>query len=89
MKNSNYKKLEEPGFFLNVEVSTRVPFRRVEGEGPFFFYFFLMSSALSGRRKDVNTVTWLPSVALAVSVLLRERSRAMDAMQLLHGDYHH
>ena len=53
------------------------------------FYFFLMSSALSGRRRDVNTVTWLPSVALAVSVLLKERSRAMDAMQLLHGDYHH
>ena len=31
----------------------------------------------------MNTVTWLPSVALAGSVLLRERSRAMDAMQLL------
>ena len=47
------------------------------------FYSFLMSRALSGRRKDVYTVTWLRRVALAGSVLLRERSRAMDAMQLL------
>lgn len=47
------------------------------------FYSILMSSALSGRRKDVKTVTWLPSVALAGSVLLRERSRGMNAMQLL------
>ena len=47
------------------------------------FFSILMSSALSGRRKDVKTVTWLPSVALAGSVLLRERSRGMDAMQLL------
>ena len=42
------------------------------------FYSFLISSALSGRQKDVNTVTWLPSVALAGSVLLRERFRAME-----------
>lgn len=47
------------------------------------FYSILMSSALSERRKDVKTVTWLPSVALAGSILLRERSRGMDAMQLL------
>ena len=32
------------------------------------FYFFPMSSALSGTRKDVNTVTWLPSVALVQSL---------------------
>lgn len=31
----------------------------------------------------MKTVTWLPSVALAGSVLLRERSRGMNAMQLL------
>ena len=31
----------------------------------------------------MKTVTWLPSVSLAGSVLLRERSRDMDAMQLL------
>jgi hypothetical protein len=47
------------------------------------FYSVLLSSALSERRKDVNTVTWLPSIAMAGSVLLRERSRGMDAMQLL------
>lgn len=47
------------------------------------FYSILLSSALSSRRKDVQTVTWLPSIALAGSVLLRERSRGMDAMQLL------
>jgi hypothetical protein len=76
------------------------------------FYSILLSSALSVRRKDFNTVTWLPtlvpevyfssplrnennknkplepgywlpSIAMAGSVLLRERSRGMDAMQLL------
>lgn len=47
------------------------------------FYCILLSSALSSRRKDVQTVTWLPSIALAGSVLLHERSRGMDAMQLL------
>ena len=47
------------------------------------FYSFLMSCALSGRRKDVKTVSWLPSVAMAGAVLLRERSRGMDAVQLL------
>ena len=47
------------------------------------FYSILLSSALSERRKDVKTVTWLPSVALAGSILLRERSRGMDAMPLL------
>jgi predicted transcriptional regulator len=47
------------------------------------FYSVLLSPALSERRKDVNTVTWLPSIAMAGSVLLRERSRGMDAMQLL------
>lgn len=31
----------------------------------------------------MKTVTWLPSVALAGSVLLRERSTGMNAMQLL------
>ena len=43
------------------------------------FYSMLQSSALSERRKDFNTVTWLPSIAMAGSVLLRERSRGMDA----------
>ena len=47
------------------------------------FYLMLRSSALSERRKDFNTVTWSPGIAMAGSVLLRERSRGMDAMQLL------
>ena len=47
------------------------------------FYSILLSSALSVRRNNFNTVTWLPSIAMAGSVLLRERSRGMDAMQLL------
>lgn len=54
----------------------------MDGKSPSVL-FHSMSSALSGRRKDVKTVTWLPSVALAGSVLLRERSRGMNAMQLL------
>ena len=47
------------------------------------FYSFLMSCALSERWKDVKTVSWLPSVAMAGAALLRERSRGMDAVQLL------
>lgn len=47
------------------------------------FYSVLLSSALSARRTVFNTVTWLFSIAMAGSVLLRERSRGMDAMQLL------
>ena len=47
------------------------------------FYSILLSSALSSRRKGIETVTWLPSIALAGSILLRERSRGMDAKQLL------
>ena len=47
------------------------------------FYSTLLSFALSTRRKDVESVTWLPSVALAGSILLRERSRGMNAMQML------
>ena len=47
------------------------------------FYSVLLSFALSSRRRDVKTVTWLPSVALAGSNLLRERSRGEDALQLL------
>ena len=47
------------------------------------FYLMLQSSALSERQKDFNTVTWSPHIAMAGSVLLRERSRGMDAMQLL------
>ena len=47
------------------------------------FYSVLLSCALSSRRRDVKTVTWLPSVALAGSILLRERSTGVDAMQLL------
>ena len=47
------------------------------------FYSIILSCALSTRRKDTKTVTWLRSVAMAGSILLRERSRGMDAMQLL------
>ena len=47
------------------------------------FYSVLLSFALSSRRRDVKTVTWLPSVALAGSNLLREISRGEDALQLL------
>ena len=47
------------------------------------FYTILLSCALSTRRKDTKTVTWLPSVAMAGSILLCERSKGMDAMQLL------
>lgn len=55
---------------------------RVEEEGTIVLFSFI-SFALSSRRRDVKTVTWLPSVALAGSNLLREISRGEDALQLL------
>ena len=40
------------------------------------FYAFLVAAGVRPRRADVNSVKTLPSIAVAGSVLLRERCKA-------------
>jgi hypothetical protein len=55
------------------EWSTRAP----------VFYSFLITASVPSRREDVKSVKTLPSVAVAGSVLLRERCKEMNALQHL------
>ena len=56
-----------------LEWSTRAP----------IFYSFLMAAGVPSRCADTMTVKTLPSVAVAGSVLLRERCKEMNALQHL------
>ena len=55
------------------EWSTRAP----------IFYAFLVTAGVPPRRADVDSVKTLPSIAVAGSVLLRERCKEMNALQHL------
>lgn len=56
-----------------MEWSTRAP----------IFYAFLVTAGVPSRREDVASVKTLPSIAVAGSVLLRERCKEMNALQHL------
>ena len=56
-----------------LEWSTRAP----------IFYSFLMAAGVPSRRANTIPVKTLPSVAVAGSVLLRERCKEMNALQHL------
>ena len=47
------------------------------------FYSFLMTCAIPPGRGNRDDCEWLPSVGVAGAVLLRERSRNCNAVQLL------
>ena len=47
------------------------------------FYAFLVTAGVPPRRADVDTVNKLPSIAVAGSVLLRERCKEINAVQHL------
>lgn len=47
------------------------------------YYAVLLTSAVSNRRKDSDTIDFLPSVAVAGSILLRERCMFLNATQVM------
>jgi len=57
------------------ELETRIP----------LLYSVLITAAIPVRSKKqgLNAEKWLPSLAVAGSVLLKQRSRSMNAVQLM------
>ena len=47
------------------------------------FYSMLLTCAVPNDRKQSETIKWLPSVAVAGAVLLRERCMFLNAVQLM------
>lgn len=45
-------------------------------------YSFLLSVAIPSKSSKKSTLKWLPSVAVAGSILLKERCRFMTALQI-------
>jgi hypothetical protein len=48
-----------------------------------FGRFVLLTSAVANKSKDSNTLEFIPSVAVAGSILLRERCMFLNATQIM------